>query len=401
MQSLQNKEPMKYYKIYTSLAILTIIFMSYRGYKSYSKKKVISDAVESNQPLDDGTVKIDTEVSKDVNLHSTQAVTGEFQETISLIGEVMPDPDRVTKISARIPGRVSDVRFIEGTRVKKGHVLVVIESPEAARSKSKYLSTLSRVNAIERNAKRIRELVVLKLAAEQEAINAESELKIQEAELIADKGNLLALGIPVPDTTNSSTGGENSGRIEILSPLDGIILSREIVKGSQVDAITSLATVGNLDSVWFMVKLFEKDLGKVAEGDFAKVKLNPYPKEEFEGRLLYIGNQIDVGSRTVSGRIVIKNKNHFAKIGLFGTAELYTSDYNVLAVPVDAIANMKEKDFVFVEEKPGEYRVREVKLGRRNSSQIEVLSGLAAGEYIVDKGIFTLKSKFLKSTFGE
>jgi cobalt-zinc-cadmium efflux system membrane fusion protein len=395
---------MKYYKIYTILAILALVFTSYRAYKYFSKKKSTTEAVESNQPLEDGTIKIDTEVSKDVNLHSTQVATGEFQETISLIGEVMADPDRVTKISARIPGRVSDVRFIEGARVKKGQVLAIIESPEAARSKSKYLSTLSRVNAVERNAKRIRELVVLKLAAEQEAINAESELKIQEAELRADKGNLLALGIPVPDASNASgvnSSGENSGRIEILSPLDGIILSREIVKGSQVDAITSLATVGNLDSVWFMVKLFEKDLGKVAEGDFAKVKLNPYPKEEFEGRLLYIGNQIDVGSRTVSGRIVIKNKSHFAKIGLFGTAELYTSDYNVLAVPIDSIATMEGKDFVFIEEKPGEYKAREVKLGRRNSSQVEVLSGLSSGEYIVDKGIFTLKSKFLKSTFGE
>ena len=392
---------MKYYKIYTILAILAIAFTSYRAYKYFTKKKSAPEAVESSKPLDDGTIKVDSEVSKDVNLHSTQVNTGEFQETISLIGEVIADPDRVTKISARIPGRVSDVRFIEGVRVKKGQVLVTLESPEAARSKSKYLSTLSRVNAVERNAKRIRELVNLKLAAEQEAINAESELRVQESELRADKGNLLALGIPVPDTTGVNSAGDNSGRIEILSPIDGIILSREIAKGSQVDAITSLATIGNLDSVWFMVKLFEKDLGKVAEGDLAKVKLNPYPKEEFEGRLMYIGNQIDLGSRTVSGRIVIKNKNHMAKIGLFGTAELYTSDYNVLAVPIDAIAPMQGKDYVFVEEKPGEYKAREVKLGRRNSSIVEVLSGLTVGEYIVDTGIFTLKSTFLKSTFGE
>jgi cobalt-zinc-cadmium efflux system membrane fusion protein len=116
---------------------------------------------------------------------------------------------------------------------------------------------------------------------------------------------------------------------------------------------------------------------------------------------MYIGNQIDLGSRTVSGRIVIKNKNHMAKIGLFGTAELYTSDYNVLAVPIDAIAPMQGKDYVFVEEKPGEYKAREVKLGRRNSTIVEVLSGLTVGEYIVDTGIFTLKSTFLKSTFGE
>ena len=391
---------MKYYRLLSIITILAILVASYSVYKYFSKKQPTVKVTEET-PSENGVIKIDSEVSKDVNLHSTQVSTGEFQEAISLIGEVVADPDRVTKISARIPGRVTEVRFIEGARVKKGQVLIVLESPEAARSKSKYLSTLSRVNAVERNAKRIRELVNLKLAAEQEAINAESELKVQESELRADKGNLLALGIPVPDTTNANSGGDNSGRIEILSPLDGIILSREIVKGSQVDAITSLATIGNLDSVWFMVKLFEKDLGKVAEGDLARVKLNPYPNEEFEGRLMYIGNQIDLGSRTVSGRIVLKNKNNMAKIGLFGTAELYTSDYNVLVVPVDAIAPMQGKDYVFVEEKPGEYKAREVKLGRKNSTIVEVLSGLTTGEYIVDQGIFTLKSKFLKSTFGE
>jgi len=314
----------------------------------------------------------------------------------------MADPDRVTKVSARISGRVTEVRFIEGVRVRKGQILAVIESPEAARSRSKYISTFSRVNAVQKNAKRIRELVNLKLAAEQEAINAESELKIQEAELKADKGNLHALGIPIPDINSmEGSGNENSGRIEILSPIDGVVLTREVVKGSQVDAISNLATIGNLDSVWFMVKLFEKDLGKVSEGDTARVKLNPYPEEEFEGRLTYIGNQIDPGSRTVSGRIVITNKNHMAKIGLFGKAELYISDYDVIAISVDAIANIDGKDFVFIEEKPGEYKPREVKLGRRNKSIVEIVSGVQTGEYVVDRGIFTLKSTFLKSTFGE
>ena len=92
-----------------------------------------------------------------------------------------------------------------------------------------------------------------------------------------------------------------------------------------------------------MVKLFEKDLGKLQKGDFALSKIKSLSNEEFEGRLMYIGNQIDLGSRTVSGRIVSENKNNMAKIGLFGTAELYTSDYNVLAVPIDAIAPMQGK----------------------------------------------------------
>jgi len=396
---------MKYNKFYALLILLAILFTSYRLYTFFSNKKSSVEVVEENKdlPLEE-SIKIESEVSKDVNLHSVQVGLSEFKETLNLIGEVSPDPDRVTKVSARIPGRVSEVRFIEGSRVRKGQVLAILDSPEAARSRSKYLSSLSRVNATSRNAKRIRELVTLKLAAEQEAINAESELKVQEAELRADNGNLLALGIPVPEInpdTNNSILGENSGRIEVTSPLDGIILSREVVRGSQVDAITNLATVGNLDTVWFMVKLFEKDLGKVAEGDFAKVKLNPYPKEEFEGRLIYIGNQIDVGSRTVTGRIVIKNRNHLAKIGLFGTAEIYTSEYDVLAVPMDAIVSIEKKEYVFVEEKPGEYKAREVKLGRRNATQVEILSGLQVGEYIVDNGVFTLKSKVLKSTFGE
>lgn len=394
---------MKYNKIYILIVILTVSFTSYRVYKYFTKKKTTVTVAEENLLMNE-TIKVESEVLKDVNLHSIQINFNEFQETLNLIGEVREDPDRVTKISARIPGRVSEVRFIEGARVKKGQVLAILDSPEAARVRSKYISSFARVNATEKNAKRIRELVQLKLAAEQEAINAESELKIQQAELKADKGNLHALGIPIPEISNSeviNSIGENSGRIEVTSPLDGIILSRDVVRGSQVDAITNLATVGNLDTVWFMVKLFEKDLGKVAEGDFAKVKLNSYPNEEFEGRLMYVGNQIDTGSRTVTGRIVIKNKNLLAKLGLFGTAELHTSDFNVLTIPIDALANMEGKDFVFVEEKPGEYKAKEVKLGRKNSKQIEILSGLQSGEYIVDQGIFTLKSKLLKSTFGE
>lgn len=389
---------MKINKYYIIAIALVIAFSSYRLYKYWQDKNRVPEIKEAEKGITEQIIKIQSETQKDVKIQTIQIEPGEFRESIQLIGEVAFDPDRVTKVSGRVSGRVTDVLFIEGTRVNQGQILAYIQSPEVARLKSKYLSSMSKFASTSRNAKRLRELVALRLAGEQEAVNAEADLKILEAEMKADRGNLEVIGIPVPDLNEAA---ENTGRLEIKAPISGIILSREAVKGMQVDPVTNLATIGNLDNIWFMVKFFEKDLSKVAIGDEAKVKLNSYPDEEFEGRLLYIGNQVDAGSRTVTGRIVVKNKNNLAKIGLFGTAEIFTLSQNVLSVPSDAITSINKKHYVFVEEKPGEYRAKEVKIGRQNAKHSEILEGLLSGEYVVISSLFTLKSALLKSTFGE
>jgi cobalt-zinc-cadmium efflux system membrane fusion protein len=323
----------------------------------------------------------------------------DIQESISLTGEVAFDPDRVSQISARIPGRISRVDFVEGSIVKQGASLVEMESPEASRLRSKYLASFTRAMVTQKNMKRIRELLEMRLTSEQELLNAESEYKVMDAELRTDRTNLQVQGIPIPDLENKLESG--LGKIIIRSPLNGIALSRDAIPGKQVDVNSILGVVGDISHVWFLVKIFEKDLSLLQKGSSAKVHLNALPGIVFEGSLEHIGSQVDLGTRTISGRIVIQNSEFKAKIGLFGKAEISIVRSDVLVVPIKSVFEWDKKKYVFLQSGHLTFSPRIVELGESSKDIIEILSGIEEGERVVTDGMFTLKSIFLKTTFGE
>ncbi|WP_241893344.1 efflux RND transporter periplasmic adaptor subunit, partial [Listeria monocytogenes] len=117
----------------------------------------------------------------------------------------------------------------------------------------------------------------MKLAAKQEEIDAEANLKVIAADLKASEENLRANGLEPSD--------ETTGKYYIYAPIAGIVLNRNALPGAMIPGTQNLATNGNISELWFMAKIFEADLSKVAEGDKAGVILNSYPDLLFEGVL--------------------------------------------------------------------------------------------------------------------
>ncbi|MCB1193215.1 MAG: efflux RND transporter periplasmic adaptor subunit [Leptospiraceae bacterium] len=383
------------------IGVVIVAFVSAILLKKYKQNQSHKSNKTESKDKTNQIVHLDQKLIQELGIRLEKVTQSEFTDTLSLIGEVTANPNKVAKISSRLPGRITGVFFNEGEKVSNGSVLLHIDSPEVSKFRSKYLASLSRFKAIERNAKRLRELVELRLAGEQEAVNAEAELRVLETDLKVDLANLKVLGIPVPSLSELVDHPEITGRIQIRSPMSGVVLNRNAIVGEQVDPTTTLGIIGDLSEIWFMVKLFEKDLSKVGVGNHSIVKLNAYPGEEFEGTLTHIDSQIDATSRTVHARIEIKNKNKMARIGLFGTAEIIQGVQNVISINSQAITLIDGDNFVFVEKEQGKYQARKIKIGRKSNDVVEVLEGLAEGESIVVSGLYTLKSRFLKSTFGE
>ena len=383
------------------IGVVIVAFVSAILLKKYKQNQSHKSNKTESKDKTNQIVHLDQKLIQELGIRLEKVTQSEFTDTLSLIGEVTANPNKVAKISSRLPGRITGVFFNEGEKVSNGSVLLHIDSPEVSKFRSKYLASLSRFKAIERNAKRLRELVELRLAGEKEAVNAEAELRVLETDLKVDLANLKVLGIPVPSLSELVDHPEITGRIQIRSPMSGVVLNRNAIVGEQVDPTTTLGIIGDLSEIWFMVKLFEKDLSKVGVGNHSIVKLNAYPGEEFEGTLTHIDSQIDATSRTVHARIEIKNKNKMARIGLFGTAEIIQGVQNVISINSQAITLIDGDNFVFVEKEQGKYQARKIKIGRKSNDVVEVLEGLAEGESIVVSGLYTLKSRFLKSTFGE
>jgi cobalt-zinc-cadmium efflux system membrane fusion protein len=335
-------------------------------------------------------------VIRDAKLKTTPVVREPLAPTLILPGEIVSDPDKTARVSSPAPGRLTQVSFREGSTVKKGEVLGTVRVANVGNVRSSYNAATAKAASARGNADRLEGLAAKGLAAKQEAIAARAEADALDAEARGLSEQLRALGVGA-----SGTGSE----IALRAAVGGVVLSRNAVVGQPVGQDETVATIADLSEVWFLARVFEKDLGRLSVGSKADVELNAFPKERFEGVVEYIGKQLDPVARTITARVRLANRNDLLRVGLFGSARVAIADDAkkgpVLVVPRDAVTEIGGKKVVFVRHADDDFEVHDVVLGDAALGKVEVVSGLREGELVVSDGVFTLKSAVLKSTLSE
>lgn len=340
-------------------------------------------------------VRLSPEVIAAAKIRTAKVGREALAVALSLPGEVTADPDRLARVAAPVDGRIERVSLKEGAAVKKGDVLAVIRVPELGKVRGALAGAQAKAKAARANADRLRHLVEQKLAAAQEHENAEAEAAGYEAEARALAAELSAIG----------TGAGAGASLSLRAPIAGVVIARDAVLGQPVTPATVLATIADLSEVWFLGRVFEKDLGRLREGAPAEVELNAYPGERFQGQLEYLSKQVDPIARTLTARVRLSNPDAKLRLGLFGAARVATGEAEehppVLVVDRSAVTEIGGKPVVFVRHPDDDFELHELVLGGAALGKVEVLSGLREGEDVVTEGVFTLKSAVLKSAFAE
>ena len=342
-------------------------------------------------------VRLDAKVVAAAGIKTAPVASAALPQTVELTGQLISDPDRTAKITARVPGRIVDVSFKEGDRVKRGALLAVVESPELARARATLTAAQVKARTAHQNLERLQPVADKGLASGQEVSAASAEAATLDAEVRAARQTLAAFG------TDTESG--DGARIELHAPVSGFVLSRDAVRGQTVTPEHVLFVVADLDKAYFTARLFEKDLARVRTGSVAEVHLNAYPHEVFIGNVESVGRALDEAQRTVLARIAVKNRNDLLKVGLFGTALVVVTDSAPRSprpvVPLSAVTKIADRDCIFIRQPDGDFEVHRVTLGRSAEGKVEVVAGVRPGEEVVTEGVFTLKSAVLKGTFGE
>jgi cobalt-zinc-cadmium efflux system membrane fusion protein len=319
-----------------------------------------------------------------------------LEATVALPGEVVADPDRAARVASPIAGRIERVDFREGSSVKKGDVLALVRVPDLGRLRSNLAATLAKARAARTNALRLKELAAQRLAPEQAYLDALATADALDAETRAASEQIAALGIGP---------GSGPSQLTLRAPVSGVVVVRDAVIGQPVTADQVIADIVDLSEVWFLGRVFEKDLGRLKLNAAAEVQVNAYPKQRFTGGVEYIGRQVDAVARTVTARIRLANREDLLRVGLFGTAYVSTSEEGgrraMIVVPRSAITEVAGKPVVFVRQADGDFELHELTLGDSAAGKVQVIAGLREGEQIVTQGIFTLKSAVLKTSFAE
>jgi cobalt-zinc-cadmium efflux system membrane fusion protein len=341
-------------------------------------------------------VQLPPNVVADAKIRTEPVTRQVLDEVLTLPGEIVADPDRLARVAPPVSGKIERIDFHEGSRVKRGDALATVRVPDIGKAKADYAATQAKAAAARTNADRLQELAGRGLAADQEALSARAEADALDAQARADAELLRSMGA-------GSTGV--GSLLVVRAPIAGVVLARDAVVGQPVTTEQVMASIADLSEVWFLARVFEKDLGRLQVGARAEVKLNAYPKEVFAGSVEYVRQQIDPVARTLTARIRLKNEGGLLRIGLFGNAFVVTGEKSgrppSIVVPRTAVTDVGDKAVVFVREPDGDFELHEVTLGDDANGLVQVLSGLREGENVVVDGTFTLKSVVLKDTLQE
>jgi cobalt-zinc-cadmium efflux system membrane fusion protein len=157
-----------------------------------------------------------------------------------------------------------------------------------------------------------------------------------------------------------------------------------------LDNATPIATIANIDSVWIVGDVFERDLSRVKPGRDVEIRIPAYPDLKLSGRVSNIGDALDPGTHTLKLRVVLPNPKHTLKADMFATIRVPGAARNAFILPSTSVIHEGDKTSVFVQNASGKYEQRTVTIGRSFDSgpvkNIEILSGINDGDKVVTVG---------------
>lgn len=186
---------------------------------------------------------------------------------------------------------------------------------------------------------------------------------------------------------------------DLKAPFDGTVVDYKITPGETVEAASPLFTLADLSSVWADLRIYQRDMDKVREGQ--KVVITDRPdKPGFTGVINYITPMIDEHTRTGLARVVVDNRNGNWRPGQFIKGNIAIDENEVrIAIPRSAVLTDKGQTIVFVQTEAG-FESRPVVLGHSDSESFEIVDGLVPGEIYVAQNAISLKAEINKSSFG-
>lgn len=303
---------------------------------------------------------------------------------LTLPALVEADQGRLVKVTPPLAGRIVSINKQLGDEVKAGEVLFTIDSADMAQAGADQAKAQSALSLAQRNLARQHELAQGDIAARRDVEQAQSDYDNAAAEAARAAARLAQLGAHGTGGASgtSSTGG---GRIAVRAPIAGRVVELSAAAGGYWnDATAPLMTVADLSKVYVSASAQEKDLAQLYVGQQASIQLDAWP-QPVTGQVRYIGEMLDPETRTIKVRLPFDNRDGHLKPGMFAEATLLAKPHNGLLVPMAAVIQSGFASRAFVEVKPWQFEARELKLGAQIGEQVEVLTGLKAGERIVIK----------------
>ncbi|MEB2311775.1 MAG: efflux RND transporter periplasmic adaptor subunit [Sorangiineae bacterium] len=299
--------------------------------------------------------------------------------------DIRVDEAVTARVGAPLGGRVDKV-FVElGQPVKAGDALFSVTSPSLASLNAERAKASVELDTAKTVLERVKAIVAARALPEKEELAAEQQLRQARVDYQVAESKLGSLRV----------ASRSYNEYVVKSPRDGDVVDKSVLPGQQIaEDATTLMMVADLSSVWVVAQLFEADASGVERGSRARITVASLPGATIEGTVEMVSSVVDPATRSVPVRVRLDNRDRKLKPNTYAHMQFLAAPApGAVEIAATAIVSDGARQYVYVRGTDGAFGRREVVAGPIREGRILVMSGLAAGETVVERGSVLLDNQ--------
>lgn len=324
---------------------------------------------------------------------TVEVVGAEQPAFVPLTGRLVWDDDVTVRVFTPFAGIVRKLLVDINQPVTNGMPLAELQSSDYGQAQADARKADSDFRRVQKALERTRDLFEHGAAPRKDLEAAEADFASAAAERERSGLRLAIYGAAVSSTSQV---------FSLPSPLNGILVERNVTPGQEVRPDQMLANVPQFTAplfvvtdptkLWVWLDVTEVQLPLVHIGQELTIRSKAFPDRGFKGKLEMLGNSLDPTTRTVRARGLVDNPQGLLKAELYVTAEIPDNTPTSLQVPSRAVFLRDNQYYVFLETTDGRYERQPVRLGTEREGKVAVLEGLKSGQRLVTEGCLLLQS---------
>lgn len=313
-----------------------------------------------------------------------------FPEYIAVRGLIDVPPTHRASINVFHGGYVHNLDLLPGKQVKRGELLFTLQNPAFIDIQKNYLEVQAKLNFLESDYLRQRQLSEEAISSEKKYKQAESDYLMAKAELSSLKEQLVLININPQKLSSDNIRSE----VPIYSPIDGFVTKLDVNRGAYLTPEREAMQIINATHKHLELKVYEKDVTRIKEGQRIQFRIDD-SENLYTGEVHMIEKSINQEDRTVQVHCHLPDVESPFIVGMYVEAEVELNVSSVYALPRSALVDMDGKQMIVVKRSEAdgqmEFDYLEVVPGRISGDLVEVLNASSLVEkQIVLKGAFEL-----------
>ena len=328
---------------------------------------------------------------------SVQAAQARTKAVTHVTGRLYWNEDTTVGVFTPVAGRVTRLLADLGQPIAKGAPLAELDSPDLALALANARTAVGNLAAADKACSRARELFDHGAAAQKDVEAAQAAYVAAVAE--RDRAEAVLANYGGSDKSTNSL-------YLLRSPIAGVLVDKNINPGQELRPDLMLANapalfapsfvVSDPAKLWLQLDVAESDLPALQPGQQLQIFSRSFPGKTFDGVVDHIGDTMDPGTRSIKVRGTVNNPDKQLKAEMYVLVDVVEDAAKAGAlgveVPSKALFMKGDDSFVFIEDAPGAFVRKQVKVGVEKDNKVPIYQGVSPGQKVVIEGALLLQA---------